>query len=213
MKLLLFSLLIILIFSCKRKEEHIAVIGQVYDNEQNKPIQNVKVILFGKKIESGTWSTTYSTLASTVSDLQGNYSIDIENIKVSDFKIELNKENYYSQSAEYKTDDISKGENVLNFRLHSVAFLKLFIKNTTPATNQDFFNYKISNFNENCFECCNDSNFSFTGKNIDVLKMCKTYGAFNLIVNFTVKKNNIINEYSDTIFTTAFDTISHYINY
>ena len=183
--LILYALIFITIFSCKRKEEHIFVIGQTYDNEQNVPIQNVKVVLYGRKIESGSWSSTYTKLGSDVSDAQGSYSIDIENIKASDFKIELTKDNYYSHAVEYKTDDISKGNNVFNFGLHSIAFVKLYIKNSNPATNQDLFTYK----------------------------KCKTYGAFNLIIKYTVRKNNEIKEYVDSVLTTPFDTITHNINY
>ncbi|OFX44549.1 MAG: hypothetical protein A2046_12000 [Bacteroidetes bacterium GWA2_30_7] len=203
----------LLTFSCKRKEEHIVVFGQIYDNEQNIPLQNVKVVLSGKKIESGTWSNAYSNLGSTISDAQGNYSIDIENIKVSDFKIELSKDNYFQHFAEYKTDEISKGDNVFNFRLHSKAFIKLFIKNTSAFNNQDLFTYKIANFQNNCFECCTDSSFTYTGQNIDIIKKCSTYGAYNLIINYSVKKNNVLKEYSDSILTIPFDTINHYINY
>ena len=147
MKLLvLFSFIFILFFSCKRKEEHIIVIGQTFDNEQNVPLQNAKITLYGKKIESGSWTSSYSTLGTDFSDAQGNYSIEIENIKVSDFKIEITKDNYFTDIAEYKSDDISKGDNVLNFRLHSIAYVKLYIKNSNPATTQDLFKYKITNF-------------------------------------------------------------------
>lgn len=202
-----------MLFSCKRKEEHIIVIGQTYDNEQNIPLQNVKVVLYGKKIESGSWSTTYTKLGSDVTDAQGNYAIDIENIKASDFKIELDKDNYYPYSVEYKTDDISKGNNVFNFGLHSIAFIKLFINNLNPATSQDLFTYRISNFKNNCIECCTDSTFTYVGQNINEHKKCKTYGALNLIINYTVRKNNEIKEYIDSVLTTPFDTVTHLINY
>ena len=211
--LILYALIFITIFSCKRKEEHIFVIGQTYDNEQNVPIQNVKVVLYGRKIESGSWSSTYTKLGSDVSDAQGSYSIDIENIKASDFKIELTKDNYYSHAVEYKTDDISKGNNVFNFGLHSIAFVKLYIKNSNPATNQDLFTYKITNFENNCFDCCTDSSYTYVGQNVDEYKKCKTYGAFNLIIKYTVRKNNEIKEYVDSVLTTPFDTITHNINY
>ena len=214
MKLLvLFSFIFILFFSCKRKEEHIIVIGQTFDNEQNVPLQNAKITLYGKKIESGSWTSSYSTLGTDFSDAQGNYSIEIENIKVSDFKIEITKDNYFTDIAEYKSDDISKGDNVLNFRLHSIAYVKLYIKNSNPATTQDLFKYKITNFENNCFECCTDSNYTFVGQNVNESKKCKTYGAFNLIINYSVRKNNKINEFVDSILTTPFDTTSHYINY
>lgn len=203
----------IIFLSCKRKEENILILGQIYDYERNVPLQNVQVVLSGKKIESGSWSSNFSKLGSDITDAQGNYSIEIENTKASDFKIELTKDNYYFLSTEYKTDDISKGKNVFNYRLHSIAYVKLFIKNSIPFSAQDFFTYNISNFNNNCIECCTDSNYTFVGQNVDEIKKCKTYGAYNLIIKYTVRKNNEINEYTDSLLTIPFDTVKHFINY
>ena len=211
---LFFISFLLLETSCKKEEKKIKVWGYVADASGNK-VSGVRVNLQGTLLEGGSYSSGFSDIASSTSNTSGNYDISTEWKVVYKYKIKLFKQNYFDNSYEYLANDIPSGAEVnKNLVIHPVAWIKIVVNNVNPYDDNDQISYKYDE-NEpfNCYDCCNNSSIVGNGMLYSNVLVCKLKGNATAKVMWVVKKDNIIQSYSQNIFCNAFDTTEVSINY
>ncbi len=200
--------------SCKKEEKKIKVWGYVADASGNK-VSGVKVNLQGTLLEGGSYSSGFSDIASANTNSIGNYEIITDWKVVDKYKIKLFKQNYFDNSFEYLASEIPSGAEVnKNLTMHPVAWIKIVVNNINPYDENDQISYKYDN-NEtiNCFDCCNNSSIVGNGMLYSNILVCKLKGNATAKVSWVVKKDNVIQTYSQNVFCNAFDTTEVSINF
>jgi hypothetical protein len=209
--LMLFAVFFSIVQSCKKKNDKLTISGLVYNTNENNTMKDVQVILFAQKISNGTFSSNYETIGSGTTGTDGKFSFTLDNIRVLSYRLTFNKFNYFDLIKDLRGDVVSKGgEYKKSYEIYPCAFLKLRIKNVSPYNAQDYMSYRL-NFTEDKptgFECCSDSVSTFHGKNIDIIRKCKTYGNQNIEINWNYTKHNITQIRTTNITCIPFDTSS-----
>ena len=205
---------VILLLSCNKKEENIVISGIITDNSKTEIIANAKIILMAKIMESSSYSSTFTTLETVYTDEKGEYKINIDAVRATEYKISISKENYFDKTENYSPDDISiSEENNINLFLNSVAYIKINVNNIAPTTASDYMFFSIFGLTENCYDCCSEETFEFNGENISEIINCKIPGNQNIAIEWNAKSGSDMILYNDTLFINKFDTTSYNLNY
>jgi len=208
--------LIILVFlflvSCKKKPETLYISGVVRQNN-TETVSDAKVKLYTQQIVNNTWSAAYSVLESTSSDDNGNFQFLIEDFAYVNFKIEVSKENHYAEFIEFTKNNFSGNKYFNEFNIYPFGCLQIHIKNSAPVNTQDYMSYQLLGDMPSTFQAGSDSIFYFNGNSVDTTKTCKVYGNYNILINWSTFKSNILKEYSDTIYIFANDTTCYDLFY
>jgi len=212
--LLYTTLLLIILVSCKKKSNEIIITGIVADNVSAEYLSNVNIVLSGKVIESGKWTNSYSQLATSSTDNNGKYTIKLDAVRVSEYKLSFSKDNYIDEIKIMQPDDISTdNENTINVNLYLKSFLNLSVKNKYPVNSNDYMSFKLSGNFKSCTSCCSNEKFEFSGTDINQNILCICPSNQNIIINWDVLKGGSVNSYSDTIFIGQGDTTNYLLNY
>ncbi|MDN5355895.1 MAG: hypothetical protein PWQ43_837, partial [Rikenellaceae bacterium] len=118
-------LIIISIWSCEKKPEDITFTGVVKDQFLGTPVSDVNVKLQAQVLQDNVFSTAYQTIASAVTNQQGEFQIIYEKNIYDEFRLLLTKNGYF-----YKI--INLGTTLENNHTYSISgkgYIKLHIKN------------------------------------------------------------------------------------
>ncbi len=207
-------LLLFLFVSCNKNNKEIIITGTVKSNSTSVNLQGVNIILSGKVIESGKWTNSYSQLATTTSDNTGKYTLKLDAVRVSEYKLSFIKENYIDDVRNMQPDEISiDNDNIINVNLDIKSFLNISVKNINPVNDNDYISLTLSGYFKTCTSCCSDEKFEFKGTNISQNILCICPGNQNVVLTWDVLKAGSVNSYSDTLFVSDNDTVSYIINY
>lgn len=215
MKLKIVALLIIVAFaSCKKDARIFTVKGKIYNPQMETYVEGVEVKLLGSVVESGIYNDNYITLNSDITNANGEYSMEIEEQKVSGYRFLISKENYFVIEEDITTDKIeSSDEFNKNFNLYPIAEIQLNVQNTQPFNSDDEIRYRFLNIESSCRECCNNSFVIGSGPLYNESKTCELRGNKALKLEWIVFKAGGTNTYHDTIYCEAFKTTTFDINY
>ncbi len=214
LKKLIIILLAIVFLSCNKKEENIIIGGIITGNYKTETIANANIVLMAKLMESSSYSSTFTTLETVYTDEKGEYIINIEAVRATEYKISVFKENYFDKTEIYSPDDISiSEENSINIFLNSIAYIKINVNNLLPAIASDYMFFSIFGLTENCYDCCSEEKFEFYGENVSEIIKCKIPGNQDVAIQWNVKSGSDMILYKDTFFVNKFDTTSYNINY
>lgn len=217
MKYISFLFLILLItisFSCKKKTDKLLVSGNLCDPNKSAAISDVKVNLSGKIIDGGTWNSSYTTLAEANTSQSGDFNIETDNVRVSDFKLSLTKPDYIASEIIIGSEEILPNEDYHNnYILYSESFLQVFVKNQNPVNSYDQMKYRILNGLAVCNNCCTSDYLTFSGDNVNDTILCIVPGNQNITIEWQVIKNSTPNTYSQTVFIEEFSTVDFSISY
>jgi len=203
-----------MLLSCNKKNKQIIISGTINNNATSTNLQGVNVVLSGKVIESGKWTNSYSQLATITSDNNGKYTLKLDAVRVSEYKLSFIKENYIDDVRIMQPDEISiDNDNTINVNLEIKSFLNIKVKNVYPVSDNDYMSLSLSGYFKTCTSCCSDEKFDFNGTNIDQNILCICPSSQNIVLNWNVLKGGSVNSYIDTLLVSDFDTINYAINY
>jgi hypothetical protein len=203
-----------ILFSCKKDKNKIMINGSVFDPNSNAYVSNANVIISTSKITSGFYNPNYSQIASTTTDVNGNFSFKFDKEKSSGYQIYISKNNYFDNTIDIPDADITAGKVYTpKYDLYTTAYIKLHVKNSSGYNSSDFIAYSYSTGALSCFECCSNNVIKRSGATYDTTFTCKTYGSQNVIINWHVIKSSWDALFADTLFCTPFDTTSYEILY
>ncbi|MFH2142543.1 MAG: hypothetical protein ABIJ97_08985 [Bacteroidota bacterium] len=209
-----FLCLIIVVFSCKKKEDKILLSGTISDPNKNSVISDVKINLSAQLIENGTWNSNYTNLTEVFSDSEGKFDIETANVRASKFKLTLFKENYILNEVFIDQENIIANELYEdNFNIYSESHLTIFVINQYPFNSNDYLKYRILNGTISCTECCDDEYLSFTGQSINDTISCTIPGNQQITIEWQVIKNSNPANYTQNIDIQEFTTSEFSIIY
>jgi len=214
-KLILNILIVVCTFSCRKNKNKLILNCTVGSTNMGLVfIEGAKVTLMGKKIVNGTYSSGYSDIANGTTAADGKYVFEINEDKVSDYRIVVFKSNYFILITDYSAKDLEAGKSYdLNFNIFPEAYIKLHIINQVPFNINDFIQYYFSSGNLNAENCCSNQYINGYGMNYDTTFKCKTYGGQQATLLWNVTKNNNTHIYSTNLLPIAFDTVFYEIKY
>jgi len=205
-------LMAILIFSCKKEESDIVVSGNVVDPQNGSVIAGAHVYLDGKILSGGIYNDNYSEIASTTTDASGHFELKTPWQVVSEYRIRVFKNNYFDNQSIVAAESIPKGGTYTNsFSLLPAAWVRLNINNVV-GYNTDEIMYKYAQTPQSCMDCCTNQFLTGSG-NYHAIYKCKAVGNKYNKFYWTVKRNDIINPFSDSVYCPAFDTTTLNISY
>ena len=211
--LYIISLLLIFV-SCNKKNKELIITGTVKTSSTSANIQGANVTLSGKIIESGKWTNSYSQLATTTSDNNGKYTLTLDAVRVSEYKLSFTKENYIDDVKIMQPDDVSTdNDNIIDVLLAVKSFLNINVKNIYPINENDYLSLTLSGDFKTCTSCCTDEKFEFKGTNIDQNILCICPGSQNIVLNWDILKGGSVSSHIDTLLVNNFDTANYVINY
>lgn len=207
-------LLSFLLSFCKKDKNIITISGTVYDPNTKAYVQGAHVTVSASKITSGFYNSNYTDIASITTDASGVFSFEFEQDKTAGYRFYVYKDKYFDCTTDVNDADIVPGTTYSpTFNIYPEAYIKLHVKNNTPFSNDDFIGYSYSSGVVQCLGCCTNTTFKGYGTAYDTILKCKTYGNQDVKINWHVDKFNQDIAYSDTIYTTAFDTTFYQILY
>lgn len=219
LKFLLLSILLGVFFitilsTCSKDEDKtLQINGNISDGNQHIPVKDAVVTFWVSRIQNGTYNPNLTPLISLNTDENGNYSFNVSKDKDAAYRITVEKEKYFSLTTDYNVDDLPSGTHNLNYSILPEAYFKMHVANTTPIDNNDMIGYYISSNQPSVNNCCNNQTFTGLGYFYNYTHICKTYGAQQIKINWTVKKNNFISYYDTAIYCLPFDTTLFNLNY
>ena len=100
--------------SCKKAENHIY--GKVSDMSTGEAVGDVTVDLYLTRITSGSFSGTFEKFASTVTDAEGNYSLEFEPVAAGEYSLRLSKDGYHPNITDFMPEETaSEYEKIWQF--------------------------------------------------------------------------------------------------
>lgn len=195
-------LIIISIWSCEKKPEDITFTGVVKDQFSGTPVSDVNVKLQAQVLQDNVFSTAYQTIASAVTNQQGEFQIIYEKNIYDEFRLLLTKEGYF-----YKI--INLGTTLENNHTYSISgkgYIKLHIKNINPTNGDEYISIAWIVPNDAYFYCSTIFPYSSYNNNVDTSFVIdvSAYASYVLIANW--KHDTSVSTFTDTIIPLLTDT-------
>lgn len=217
-KNIFFIILIIIAFgigasSCKKAENHIY--GKVTDMSTGEAVGDVTVDLYLTKITSGSYSGTFEKFASTVTEADGNYSLEFEPVAAGEYSLRLSKDGYHSNildfmpeetASEYEKNLVIPKAGYIHFKIHNA--YGVHIGNANDAAR-----IKVDGINPLCSECCSSEYYSFEGLDVNEEFVCNIVAGDEITVNRYLVRNGNSEYKSKKFVCEQGDTIHYTWNY
>lgn len=212
--LLFLSAIAAVLFACSKDKDRIMIEGTLTDAVQLIPIGGSDVFLYGKKFQGGNYNPNPTVIASVSTDSEGKFSINIEQLKASDFEIRVNKEQYFSFSEALTISEISAGKTYKpSYTLHPEGWLRLHVQNTFPFNNSDLISYRIISDNPVCSDCCKSDYIQGSGNTYNVVSSCRTKANTAALIIWNVHKGGGSTLDSAIVNIPLFDTAFYHLKY
>jgi hypothetical protein len=196
---LLFTLIIIMSVSCKKADDYIfvgtitnALTGEPVSGESVEVLQYINITSVPKNIGTVT----------TASD--GKYYVKTKRVKTSKFVINVSQNGYFSKSSEVNVNTIKVGENISDFFVNSIGYIKFVIKHLTVNSNDQFKIFRQGS-NTSCDECCS-AGASFIYGSIDTVFYCPANAGSSFKFDWFINASQAFG--SENYIIPAFDTIT-----
>ena len=204
---LVLLMLTVYIAGCKKEDsKNLMITGNIFDGNQNKPVADAEVTFMVSRMVNGTYNPDFIELSKVNTDAAGNYSFNITKEKDAAYRIAIDKAKYFGSVIDINASDLPAGNHVLNYNLLPEAFLKLHIKNVNSFDVTDFVMYSLGGTHPALPNCCNNTSSTGVGYSFDKTQICKTYGAQNIKIEWSVKRNGYTTNFDSTIYCIPFDT-------
>jgi len=201
--LLFFSLIAV---SCSKKSSDFKVKGVLSDQTFSKALQGATVKLY----QTPVGSTDEQLIGTCTTDAQGNYSFSFPREKMEKYRLSFVKNNYFSEEEIIYFSDLTLGQDYIrNSSTTAMSWAKLTFHNLN-ASPSDHFQYIKQNGKENCMECCPTTYQDYYGA-LDTSIYCINDGNTNYSYMYWVLGTSVTG--TQTVYTTAFDTVEVVLNY
>lgn len=217
--ILILFLLMFLAFSCRKEGiKTFSVEGVVRDGASNLPLSGIIIYIDAIKSPTGMGIITdgnRENVGRVRTDANGYYKAKLKVFKSAEsLEFYLNpgkpKEGYVERQQDVYLSELNKsGSNILNFTLSPTALLNINFKNVNPVSVADFFYFGwYANYGtslgivkkESCGSVVASEALTWTGKDVCGIFTVETIAEKYTHVYWTVKKNDITKQYSDSVF-------------
>ncbi|MBR5983407.1 MAG: carboxypeptidase regulatory-like domain-containing protein [Bacteroidales bacterium] len=193
-KNIFFIVLIFIVFvigasSCKKAENHIY--GKITDMSSGEAVSDVTVDLYLTKIRSGNFSGTFEKYMSTVTDAEGNYSLEFEPLAVGEYSLRLSKNGYHPNTTDFMPEEIAS-EYEKNLTIPKAGYINFKIRNAyggATGDENDVARVLVDGINPLCSECCSSDYYSFEGLDVNENFLCNIVAGDEITINcYRVRK-------------------------
>lgn len=141
------ALLMVLSFSCKKKDLKYVIKGTIMDKSYSSPLAGAKVIIS----VTTTSSSALVQKTTLTTDASGSYSYELDREKLQSVVISVEKDNYFSDSKTTTLDNLSiESDNTINFGIYAKSWARLhFVSDGTKT-----IKYFKQTGKNGCAECC-----------------------------------------------------------
>jgi hypothetical protein len=218
MKHLLVPVLIILAFSlliqCNKDNERMIIEGNITDSIQHTPIAGAEAMLFGVVISPSVYNPNPVLITSAISDANGDFKIDIPQVKASDLEFRVVKDQYFDHSVMLNSGELAEGKAYYpSVQLSPEGFIKLKVQNTNPIDTSDNIFYRIISNNPTGTGCCISDWQLGIGKNYNTESVCRTKGGQAAWVFWFTHKGTVYKSDSVSVNIPVFDTAFYHLTY
>lgn len=201
-KLLVFLAIGMLLFSCKKEDINFTLTGTITDATFGSGLQGATLTL--KQIPIG--GGTQQVIGSTTLGANGSYSFTFPREKVSKYILTVTKNNYFSIYKEITFSEFSPEEDLVkNYSTTAMAWVKIRIVNSAPASVTDSFRFNKQEGKNDCPECCPQVEHLLTGL-VDTTFICPTDANTPFSIFYQVPNTTI--QGIESIQSVAFDTVT-----
>jgi hypothetical protein len=214
-KSLLFTLIVafasIVPISCKKNGTiNYNFEGKVVRVGTGDALSGVSVRIGQQLILNNTTTDGYTIAGSAETGSTGEYAIEFERKKVTEFELKFRKDNYFPITQIISTGNTVTGSpNKIDKAMEPMSWIQFEFFNSFPAED-DHFRLVTHNFREGCEGCLENTSTNYFGS-LDTIMLVPTtadrYTKFTII--------NVTTGYSktDSLYTTAFETIPYTFEY
>lgn len=207
---LLFAFSVLLCLTACKPEKKNVFHGTVRELITGQTLEAVVVSIEINKLSSGIFSS-YQWLGSTTTSADGSFSFESEAAQAISYRVSFTKNGYHPTSFEITPSDITE-EYLIDKAIPREAYLQFYIKNVSPAYEQDILRYRITGISPECQTCCNSDLHSFYGET-DTTTFCLLVGYDTIVVEYMTFTNGISSQFSEEIVVPAGDTIKKVMRY
>ena len=205
---------LLIIFSCKKKNDKLTISGTAFNTEINQNVSNIKVDLYIKRVSNNTWNNQFGLLNSVYTQADGTFKFEFDNTRASDFKLTFNKTGYFTLEYIINPDLVQKGKEYnQTYFVHYESWLKLLIKNFSPADADDLLFYKLLTGAITCPNGCVDTFKYFIGPGIDTTNICRVYGSQWAVIEWNVTNGSNHIQNVDSLWIPVSDTLAYSLYY
>lgn len=203
---ILISFLLITFVSCKKGKADFVIKGSINDQTYSAWLSNAEVKLFAT--EAG--SSEENLIATTTTDVSGNYSFTIPRDKMESYSIKINKSLYFEIHEIINFSSLTiEEDNIRNYSTTAKSWVKLRFINQNPQPG-DELKYTKEQGKTNCTECCAQGDYYLDGP-VDTTIYCINDGNTTYAYHYWILNSTIHG--SKSVLTQAFDTTEILLEY
>ena len=209
-KVILFVALLGSIVSCTKDPIMYTFKGHAIEDQNGEALAGVEISISQKPFSTQVLNSNYESVGSVTTDANGNYELTFERTKVTEFKVEIEKQGYFYQEIIIGSGDVSsENDNIIDIEMEAQSFVQFLIQNTGQAESTDLLNLLLLNPKTGCPACPETDSYYYEGVVDTIVTFPTDAGRY---YNFTYI-NVGVNSKTDSVFVTPFDTIIYSINY
>ena len=177
--------------------------GRVLEYGTNEPVENATVTLY-ERVSTGTFSGTDLAVETIITDASGRYSFESEGLGL--VGVNATHDNYFEPNMITYDGIVYNDKNNVDIVIDPHAWLKLHIKNVNPFDENDL----LTSYSNPIVGASPENSY---GQNIDFYTTQKIRGNKNKHIIWWVTKNNIYQEFRDTIYCEGHKTTEYELFY
>jgi len=184
--------------------------GKVIEDQNGSALSGAEIEFFQKPFSTQVVTSNFESVGSTTTDANGNYEITFERTKVTEFKLEIEKPNYFYQEISIGSGDVSsENDNIVDIEMEAESFIKFKIQNTGTAASTDNLNLLLLNPKTDCDGCPESDSYFYEGIVDTTVVFPTDAGRY---YNFTYIHLGVTSA-TDSVYIPPFDTVNYVINY
>jgi len=209
-KSLIYLSLLVILSSCNKDPIQYTFEGTITEDQTGGPLEGATVSIYQKPFNNSVTTNNFDLAASAVTDANGYYTMTFDREKVTEFKVNIERDNYYKADLVLSSGDISsENNNTIDYEMAAESWIKFNIYNSIPAAENDQLNLLLINYKEGCEECATADTYGFGGIVDTSVKFASTAGQYFTFTHIAVGESSG----TDSVYMTPFDTLFYSINY
>tara|TARA_B110000285_G_scaffold228649_1_gene291945 strand:- start:635 stop:1258 length:624 start_codon:yes stop_codon:yes gene_type:complete len=203
---LIITLAISLMFSCKKGKADFTVTGTITNTSLSSGLNGATVSLY--EIPAGSVSS--ELIGTTTTNLSGVYSFSFPRNQSESYIITCTKSNHFSIEESINFSDLSiKEDNVINYSTTAKSWVKLRFLNNTPS-GADVLNFTRTAGKNDCDACCVSTETSLVNI-LDTSIYCINDG--NNVYSYSYIHQGTTNFGEKSVVTASYDTTELLLTY
>ncbi len=201
-------LVLLCLLSCKKPSENFSLEGKTMDASTGAVLPYVTTVFEQKALVNGVFTDYFLEAAQATSDLNGNYRMEWKKENLTEARILVSREFYYSQEIPIAPDDLRNEVDLTkNISLWPESSVLVNIQNTSGASIIQF-NWVGASFACNC---CDSSVRTFNNV-ADTTFQCNVYGGKWLKYNCVMISTSGTDFLLDSLYCVPFQTNNLFLN-